>query len=157
MESDEVAGAGSVQGNTEKTPQKEIEEEQIQDDFDSGSFSSVVNYPYNFAEVAFLVYKLYQLIDRKFELKQRVLTLRRFVQRWRIRRERSKMSEREHNMKFILDIENITRMQELQLNLGKVHKKLWKIPDLAGFPRIIWNFPSLFLSPSLSPGQKLSK
>ena len=115
--------AQRVRGDTEKTPQAEIEEEeeevQIQNDFESGSFSSVVNYPYNFAEVAFLVHKLYQVIERKFKLKQRVLILRRFVQRWKIRR-RSKMSEREHNMKFILEIENITRMQELQLNLGKV-------------------------------------
>ena len=121
MESVEVEMAMSVKGKTEKTPQKEIEEEevQIQDDLDSGSYSSVVNYPYNFAEVAFLVHKLFQLIARKFKLKQRVLTLRRFVQRWRSRR-RSKGSKRKDNMKFILDIENITRMQELQLNLGKV-------------------------------------
>ena len=118
MESVEVEMAMSVKGKTEKTPQKEIEEVPSQDDFDSGSFSSVVNYPYNFAEVAFLVFKLYQLIERKFKLKQRVLTLRRFVQRWRSRR-RSKGSKRKDNMKFILDIENITRMQELQLNLGK--------------------------------------
>ena len=111
----------NVKGKTEKSPQKEIEEVQIQDDFDSGSFTSSVNYPYNFAEVAFLVYKLYQLIERKFKLKQRVLTLRRFVQRWR-RRRLCAVTEREHNMKFILEIENITRMQELQLNLGKSEK-----------------------------------
>ena len=108
----------AVSEKTEKTPQEEIAEVQTQDDFDSASFSSLVNYTYNFAEVAFLVYKLYQLIERKFKLKQRVLTLRRFVQRWRSRR-RSKGSKRKDNMKFILDIENITRMQELQLNLGK--------------------------------------
>ena len=118
MESVEVELPVSVKGKTEKTAQKEIEEVQIQDDFDSASFSSVVNYPYNFAEVAFLVHKLFQLIARKFKLKQRVLTLRRFVQRWR-RRRLCAVTEREHNMKFILDIENITRMQELQLNLGK--------------------------------------
>ena len=109
----------SVVGKTEKTSQEEIGAVQIQDDLDSGSFSSLVTYPYNLAEVAFLVYKLYQLIDRKFKLKQRVLTLRRYVQRWR-RKRQIKVTEREHNLKFILDIENITRMQELQLNLGKM-------------------------------------
>ena len=118
MDSVEVEAKRRVSRETEKTPQEEIEELEIQDDSDSGSFSSIVNYQYNFGEVAFLVYKLYQLIERKFKLKQRVLTLRRFVQRWRSRR-RSKGSKRKDNMKFILDIENITRMQELQLNLGK--------------------------------------
>ena len=125
MESVEVELPVSVKGKTEKTAQKEIEEVQIQDDFDTASFSSVVNYPYSFAEVAFLVHKLFQLIARKFKLKQRVLTLRRFVQRWR-RRRKIKVSEREHNMKFILDIENITRMQELQLNLGKEGVKIYR-------------------------------
>lgn len=118
MDSVEVEAKRRVSRETEKTPQEEIEELEIQDDSDSGSFSSIVNYQYNFGEVAFLVYKLCQLIERKFKLKQRVLTLRRFVQRWRSRR-RSKGSKRKDNMKFILDIENITRMQELQLNLGK--------------------------------------
>ena len=139
MESVEVEVEVSVRGKTEKTPQKEIEEVQIQDDSESGSFTSAVNYPYNLAEVAFLVYKLHQLIERKFKSKQRVLTLRRFVQR------RSKESKKRDNMKLILDIENITRMQELQLNLGKVLKSIGNSRPSWLPPPIMWTFFSLFL------------
>ena len=83
-------------------------EPQIEDrDLDSDSFSSVVQYLYNFEEVAYLVYKLYQLIERKFKLKHRTGDLRRFVQKWKSKR--SIVSQSGHKMKFILDIEKIRK------------------------------------------------
>ena len=95
---------------TEKCHQnvKEEEPEIEQKEFDSYAFSSVVQYTYNFEEVAYLVYKLYQLIERKFKLKQRPRRdLQRFVEKWK--KKRSDARESEPRMKFILEIEKIMK------------------------------------------------
>ena len=112
---------------TEGEEEEELGEEEVEE-FDSDSFSSVVHYPYNLPEVGWLVYKLYQLIERKFKLKQRSVTLHRLLHRWKdkIRKE----GESGDRMKFRSDIENITRRQDMQLDLVKAksgaNKKRWK-------------------------------
>ena len=111
------------------------EDEEIRATESKSSFTSSVGYPFSFSEVAFLLFKLYQCADRRYRLRERAdrETLKEADETDSYNDDEKEDTEADRKQKkkllLKLNIEKLSRMQDLQLNfvsaLSTKNKKRW--------------------------------
>ena len=122
----------------------ESDSEEVEDDEESeaeskSSFTSSVEYPFTFSEVAFLLWKLYQCADRRYHLSHRLIKVEAIKDADDMKYKDDKKDlhdddneeERKERKKLLLklSIENLSRIQSHQLNfisaLSTKNKRRW--------------------------------
>ena len=122
----------------EHKSQTDFQEEQTSKGNKSkSSFTSSVGYPFSFSEVAFLMFKLYQYVDRRYKLRERsgVGYVKEDDAGYEDGWEKLDVDEIKADLKtkkkllLKLNIEKLSKMQDLQLNfvpaLSTKNKRRW--------------------------------
>ena len=126
VDEDEISEDLHTFVGNESDIEREVEETETRLSESKSFFTSSVEYPYTFCEVAFLIHKLYQCANRRFKLRDRRNPIESIEDKTEEELHKfGKMSDKNDNeavkkekkkLLLKLNIEKLSRMQSHQLN-----------------------------------------